>query len=108
MEVNGGQEFLVELIRGQADQLRRHVPLWCINNVTQKELRIREIGPFLAQDKLRFKKGSEGAQLLVTQLQEFPVGEFVDGPDALEMALRTMLGYLGKEYQGSSPYMLRT
>jgi hypothetical protein len=38
--------------------------------------------------RLRFMANSPGTRLLVEQLQEFPIGDHDDGPDALEMALR--------------------
>ena len=53
-----------------------------------KQVRIRRLGPYLAQRRLRFKAGSPATALLVEQLREFPVGAHDDGPDALEMAIR--------------------
>jgi hypothetical protein len=41
----------------------------------------------LANFRLRFKRNSPGAALLVEQLKELPNGRFDDGPDALEMAV---------------------
>jgi hypothetical protein len=41
----------------------------------------------LANFRLRFRRGSPGAALLVEQLKELPNGRFDDGPDALEMAV---------------------
>jgi hypothetical protein len=41
----------------------------------------------LANFRLRFKRNSVGAALLVEQLKELPNGRFDDGPDALEMAV---------------------
>ena len=38
--------------------------------------------------RLRFKSDSPGTRLLVEQLQEFPIGDHDDGPDAAEMAVR--------------------
>ncbi len=54
-----------------------------------KELRIGRLGPYLANDKLRFAR-SPGCRLLVDQLKEFPLGDYDDGPDALEMAIRLL------------------
>jgi predicted phage terminase large subunit-like protein len=59
-----------------------------IENVTNKLVRIRRLGPYLATRRLRFKNGSPGAKMLVGQLQEFPAGDHDDGPDAAEMAIR--------------------
>ena len=51
-------------------------------------MRIRRLGPYLSSHRVRFKTGSPGTKLLVEQLQEFPIADHDDGPDALEMALR--------------------
>lgn len=59
-----------------------------IHNHTNKAVRIRRLGPYLSQRRIRFKRGSDSTALLVDQLREFPVGSHDDGPDALEMALR--------------------
>lgn len=59
-----------------------------LNNHTNKEMRIRRLGPYLSQRRLRFKRGSPGTELLVDQLKDFPLGSHDDGPDALEMAVR--------------------
>ena len=61
---------------------------WPIDNRTNKLVRIRRLGPYLAGRKLRFKNDSPGTRLLVDQLREFPVADFDDGPDATEMAVR--------------------
>lgn len=59
-----------------------------IDNRTNKLVRIRRLGPYLATGRLRFKDHSPGTRLLVEQLEEFPIGDHDDGPDALEMAIR--------------------
>lgn len=59
-----------------------------IHNHTNKAMRIRRLGPYLSQRRIRFKRGSGSTSLLIDQLREFPVGAHDDGPDALEMALR--------------------
>lgn len=59
-----------------------------IHNHTAKAVRIRRLGPYLSQRRLRFKRGSASTKLLVDQLRDFPMGAHDDGPDALEMALR--------------------
>lgn len=55
-----------------------------------KEMRIRKLTPWLNERKIRFRN-TLGTRLLVQQLQEFPIGEHDDGPDALEYALRLAL-----------------
>ncbi|MEM9187451.1 MAG: hypothetical protein AAGB00_13245 [Planctomycetota bacterium] len=59
-----------------------------VHNHANKAVRIRRLGPYLAQRRLRFRRGSESVALLVDQLRDFPLGAHDDGPDALEMALR--------------------
>jgi predicted phage terminase large subunit-like protein len=91
VEVNQFQQLLVaEFLRlGQQEHL--HLPIHGLDNQLNKHLRIRRLGTYLAQRKLRFKRHSPGTALLVQQLQDFPVGDHDDGPDALEMALRLMI-----------------
>jgi hypothetical protein len=84
VETNGGQEFLAKLIIETSRQKGRSLPLFGICNTENKEVRIRAgIGPRLARSEFRFRD-TPGTRLLVSQLRDFPVGEFVDGPDALE------------------------
>jgi len=61
---------------------------WPLENQTNKLVRIRRLGPYLAGRRLRFLHGSPGTRLLVEQLRQFPIADHDDGPDALEMALR--------------------
>jgi len=74
---------------GQQEKV--HLPIYGLNNQTNKQVRIRRLGTYLAQRKLRFKSHSPGTALLVEQLRDFPVGDHDDGPDALEMALRLLI-----------------
>jgi predicted phage terminase large subunit-like protein len=82
-----------DLLAGQFEsEFRRQGLLgpqpWPLENRTNKQVRIRRLGPYLATHRLRFKAGSPGTALLVEQLRQFPVADHDDGPDALEMALR--------------------
>jgi len=61
---------------------------WLLDNHTNKQVRIRRLGPYLSAGRLRFKSDSPSTRLLVDQLEEFPVGDHDDGPDAAEMAIR--------------------
>lgn len=60
------------------------------HNHVPKVTRIRRLTPLLSRGKIRFKKDSRGAKLLVSQLKQFSNGEYDDGPDALEMAVRVL------------------
>ncbi|TWT30342.1 Terminase-like family protein [Posidoniimonas corsicana] len=77
-------EFQTELRR--RGQLGRSIAE--IHNHTSKAMRIRRLGPYLSQRRLRFRRNSPGARLLIEQLQDFPLATHDDGPDALEMAVR--------------------
>jgi predicted phage terminase large subunit-like protein len=91
IETNQYQELLAAEFMRVASELKLLLPLYAIDNQVNKSVRIRRIGPGLAQRKLRFKKRSPGTALLIQQLRDFPVGDHDDGPDALEMALRLMI-----------------
>ena len=79
---NQFQELLVaELLRIGVEQLA-HLPIFMMPNQMNKEVRIRRLGTYLAQRKLHYKKRSPGTALLVQQMQDFPVGDHDDGPDA--------------------------
>ena len=58
-----------------------------------KEVRIRRLTPYLNSGAFRFRD-TPGTRLLVRQLQEFPVGDYDDGPDALESGIRLMVNLL--------------
>jgi len=61
-----------------------------------KVVRCRRLTPYLSRGNFRFRN-TPGMQLLVRQAREFPVGEYDDGIDALEMALRLAIEiHLGK------------
>ncbi len=77
-------EFAEEFVR----QGISHTVPAAIHNSANKLLRIRRLGPYLSQRRLRFLASSPSSHLLVNQLRDFPTGAHDDGPDALEMALR--------------------
>jgi predicted phage terminase large subunit-like protein len=86
-------------------KLRVHLPVYGLNNQTNKQVRIRRLGPYLAQRKPRFKSRSPGTALLIQQLRDFPVGEHDDGPDALEMALRLMIELWNGRFDSGGPVL---
>jgi len=67
---------------------------WPLENRANKLVRIRRLGPYLSTRRLRFHSDSPSTRLLVRQLEEFPVGDHDDGPDAAEMAIRLAAGLL--------------
>ena len=85
-----------ELLAGEfaAEFARRRLVTfhpWTLDNRVNKQVRIRRLGPLLAGRRLRFKRRSYGAELLVRQLRDFPMADHDDGPDAAEMAVRLAL-----------------
>lgn len=100
LEINQFQELLEPVIFGIADVQNLTLNLRTIENTVNKGMRIRRIGPYLSQRKIRFKR-SEGSRLCIEQLKDFRVGggegSHDDGPDALEMAIRIGLEYIGGE-----------
>jgi hypothetical protein len=70
-------------------------PIIPIENMEAKEVRIRRLDPWLTSHKIRFKADCPSTALLVQMLQDFPIGDHDDGPDALEMAIRVLLYMLG-------------
>ena len=77
-----------------ADEFRRqglpHVQPYLIDNRVSKLVRIRTLDPVLSAHRIRFRVGSPGVLLTIGQLRDFPDKDsHDDGPDALEMAIRT-------------------
>lgn len=90
VEANVFQELLAAQIASVSRARGIMLPVTPIINTTKKEVRIRRLGPHLARGGIRFRN-TPGTRLLVQQLRDFPEGEYDDGPDALEMALRIMI-----------------
>ena len=55
-------------------------------NTKNKAVRVRRLGIYLGRSRIRFR-ATPGTRMLVEQLREFPLGDFDDGPDALELAI---------------------
>jgi len=89
VESNQYQELLAGEFQAEFRRrgLRSTEP-YAIHNHVNKQMRIRRLGPYLSQRRLRFLATSPATRLLVDQLRDFPLGSHDDGPDALEMALR--------------------
>jgi len=97
VEGNQFQDLLADFFRQrfQAHHLPVLQPSLIFNSVA-KEVRLRRLGPWLAAGKIHFRTHSPGAALLVEQLEQFPIGDHDDGPDALEMAIRLMDQTIGE------------
>lgn len=91
IEVNQFQQLVKSNFVARAKDLGVAPPVYTIDNRVKKEVRIRRVGPYLGNRLLRLLGDSAGARLLGEQLMTFPEGDHDDGPDALEMAIRTMI-----------------
>jgi predicted phage terminase large subunit-like protein len=91
LETNAFQDLLGdEFVRAFRAAGLGEVAPWTLENYAPKAVRIRRLGPLLAQRRLRFRANSPGTKLLLNQLRDFPCGDHDDGPDALEMAVRLL------------------
>lgn len=91
VEANIGQELLVAEFDRQMTAAGVVTAVDGVENWTNKEVRIRAtLGKYLARGRVRFRRNSPGAKLLVGQLQAFPNGDHDDGPDALELGIRRL------------------
>jgi predicted phage terminase large subunit-like protein len=91
IESNQFQELLCADFRQAGQEQRVLLPIIEFDNHVNKQVRIRRLGTYLSQRRLRFKSRSPGTTLLVQQLKDFPLGDHDDGPDGLEQALRLMI-----------------
>lgn len=90
LEANFFQSMLApEFDRQCRDRRLAPLPLQSIVQSGNKEQRIQCLGPSLLQHKLRFCD-TPGCRRLVQQLRDFPTADHDDGPDALELAIRSI------------------
>ncbi len=100
------QELLLDMMQDIADEQGLMAPIEGISHESvRKEVRVRRWGSFITRSQVKFRRRSPGAALLLDQFKDFPNGEFIDGPDAAEMALRKariLLG--GKSSHAKNPF----
>lgn len=90
VEANHFQDLLAAPIEAAAREAKvPPLPISLITNTVNKQLRIGRLGPYLDRHAFRFLD-TPGNRELVRQLKAFPLGEYDDGPDALEMAVRLL------------------
>jgi len=89
-ESNMFQSLILENLTRKAQKAGLRVPAQGVQNTLKKEVRIRRLGPYLEQKMFQFTKSS-GSKLLVDQLKMFPSSQHDDGPDSLELALRSLI-----------------
>ena len=91
VESNQFQELLIGQFSHAA--ARRGFPMVAsrVTNTENKEVRIRRLEPWFQAGNVRVKR-SPGGMLLIEQLRQFPNAMHDDGPDALEVWIRGLLG----------------
>lgn len=105
VETNGFQEMVATAILRESEQQHLHLPMYAINNTVPKVIRIRQLGTYLAQKRLRVRS-TPGGRMLVQMMKDFPCGSYDDGPDALAQAV-VMMDYLIGGQSASGPQLLR-
>ena len=78
------------------------------NTHVPKNVRIRQLTPYLTSGRIKFRAGSRGAELLVDQLKWFPTGQHDDGPDALQMMFELLVTLQGRDHQGNDGLLIVT
>ena len=86
VEVNQFQSLMVDNLERRAREACVRLPIARIESRSNKQARISSLEPEVAQGRIQFNRRD---QLLLEQLQAFPLGSHDDGPDALEMAVDT-------------------
>jgi phage terminase large subunit-like protein len=92
VETIGFQEWVARVFQDAAAKRNLTLPLYGFQTTDPKIGRIRTLGPYLAQRRLRIRN-TKGGKMLAQQLRDFPVGTHDDGPDALKFA-ELMADYL--------------
>ena len=91
VEINAFQEALAVIFRDKTRGRGWMIPIIPITQTANKIMRIRAfITPYLAEKKVKFRRGSPGVALLLEQLRTFPASRYADGPDALAQAIHVI------------------
>jgi len=100
-EDNGGQALLSEIFDAKAEREGYHIPYKAETNSVNKITRIEgTLSAPIENGVIRFLKTDKDQKELIDQLLQFPDGEYVDGPDALEGVVRKLLEYARKRRAG--------
>lgn len=90
IESNMWQVMLADALYNASRATGMGLPIWPMLNWENKIVRIRAtLTPYLSRHEFKFRD-TPGTRMLVEQLRLFPQGEYDDGPDALELAVRLM------------------
>jgi len=100
-ETNAFQHLLLQNMKHKSDLMNMGLITQGVHNVIKKEIRIRRLGPFLEKHRIRVVKNAHGS-LLVDQMKLFPSARYDDGPDALELALRTLINICNNRLKPNS------
>jgi predicted phage terminase large subunit-like protein len=100
-EDNGGQALLSEVLDAKAEREGYHIPRRAETNTVHKSTRIEgTLSAPIENGVIRFHKADPDQKELIDELLQFPDGEFVDGPDALEGVVRKLQEYARKRRAG--------
>lgn len=82
------QELLADLFIQRTKAVGFTLPIFKMTTGgTNKQVRIRRLSADITARNIRFR-ATPGTRLLVRQLEEFPLADHDDGPDAMEQSLR--------------------
>ena len=106
IETNAYQELLgVEFLRVARDR-GITLPVYGIGNMTPKPVRIRRLGPYFAQQRIRLR-ASAGCQQLLGEARQFPLAAHDDCLDSLELGVRMLDHLRGQRDTANQPQILR-
>jgi predicted phage terminase large subunit-like protein len=107
-EDNGGQALLSEIFDAAAEREGYHIPYRAVTNTVNKISRIEgTLSSPIENGVIRFLKTDSDQKELIDQLLQFPDGEYMDGPDALEGVVRKLLEH-AKKRKSFKPESSRT
>jgi len=98
LEATGYQDLLAPLFEKEAKMQGVDLPLRLLSNVVQKVVRCRRLGKWLAPRLFRFRR-TPGTRKAVEQMMDFPNGDHDDGPDTLEMNIRTLIAIINEQVE---------
>lgn len=85
----------------QEESIRQGValPVLELNHTCDKDTRIERIGPFLQKGVYKFQRQNRMMKKVIEHIQQWPVGDHDDGPDALEMGTTCLMEWVTHFYE---------